>query len=104
MGYPIKSQIVLDLAGWGPTGDLIDHSWFRHIQRKEKPYYQAILLLGRIAYMYRPVDVLDPRNQLVIGRAQKFEADLWQQSRRSLATYFGMSMNLKTAVETLKMV
>lgn len=103
MSYPIKSQAVLDLAGWAPTGDLIDHSWFRHIRRKNKPYYQAILLLGRITYMYRPVDVLDPRNQLVIGRAQKFEADLWQQSRRSLASYFGMSMNdVDAALETLK--
>ncbi|MFA7059925.1 MAG: hypothetical protein WC156_03815 [Pedobacter sp.] len=86
-------------------GDLIDHSWFRHIRRKNKPYYQAILLLGRITYMYRPVDVLDPRNQLVIGRAQKFEADLWQQSRRSMATYFGMSMNdVDAALEALKRI
>lgn len=105
MSYPIKSQAVLDLAGWAPTGDLIDHSWFRHIRRKNKPYYQAILLLGRITYMYRPVDVLDLRNQLVIGRAQKFEADLWQQSRRSLATYFGMSMNdVDAALEALKRI
>jgi hypothetical protein len=103
MSYPIKSRIVRELAGWAPTGDIIDHSWFSHIRRKDKPYYQAILLLGRIAYMYRPVDVLDPRNQLVIGRAQKFEADLWQQSRRSLATYFGMSMNdVDAALEALK--
>ena len=86
-------------------GDLIDHSWFRHIRRKNKPYYQAILLLGRITYMYRPVDVLDPRNQLVIGRAQKFEADLWQQSRRSLANYFGMSMNdVDAALDALKRI
>jgi hypothetical protein len=105
MSYPIKSQAVLDLAGWAPMGDLIDHSWFRHVRRKNKPYYQAILLLGRITYMYRPVDVLDPRNQLVIGRAQKFEADLWQQSRRSLATYFGMSMNdVDAALEALKRI
>jgi hypothetical protein len=103
MSYPIKSQTVLDLAGWAPTGDSIDHGWYRHIRRKNKPYYQAILLLGRITYMYRPVDVLDPRNQLVIGRAQKFEADLWQQSRRSLATFFGMSMNdVDAALEALK--
>lgn len=95
----------MDLSGWAPTGDLIDHSWFRHVRRKNKPYYQAILLLGRITYMYRPVDVLDPRNQLVIGRAQKFEADLWQQSRRSLATYFGMSMNdVDAALEALKRI
>jgi hypothetical protein len=105
MSYPIKSQIVRELAVWAPTGDIIDHSWFRHIRRKDKPYYQAILLLGRIAYMYRSVDVLDPRNQLVIGRAQKFEADLWQQSRRSLATYFGMSMNdVDAALEALKRI
>ena len=95
----------MDLAGWAPTGDLIDHSWFRHVRRKNKPYYQAILLLGRITYMYRPVDVLDPRNQLVVGRAQKFEADLWQQSRRSLAAYFGMSMNdVDAALEALKSI
>lgn len=105
MSYTIKSQAVLDLAGWAPMGDLIDHSWFRHVRRKNKPYYQAILLLGRITYMYRPVDVLDPRNQLVVGRAQKFEADLWQQSRRSLATYFGMSMNdVDAALEALKRI
>ena len=105
MSYQIKSQAVLDLAGWAPTGDLIDHSWFRHIRRKNKPYYQAILLLGRITYMYRPVDVLDPRNQLVVGRAQKFEADLWQQSRRSLAAYFGMSINdVDAALEALKRI
>lgn len=105
MSYPIKSQAVLGLAGWAPTGDLIDHSWFQHIRRKDKPYYQAILLLGRITYMYRPVDVLDPRSQLVIGRAQKFEADLWQQSRRSLASYFGMSLNdVDAALETLKRI
>ena len=105
MSYQIKSQAVLDLAGWAPTGDLIDLSWFRHVRRKNKPYYQAILLLGRITYMYRPVDVLDPRNQLVIGRAQKFEADLWQQSRRSLAAYFGMSMNdVDAALEALKRI
>ncbi|MGD9687977.1 MAG: hypothetical protein AB7U43_13500 [Desulfobacter sp.] len=105
MSYPIKSQAVLGLAGWAPTGDLIDHSWFQHIRRKDKPYYQAILLLGRIAYMYRPVDVLDPRSQLVIGRAQKFEADLWQQSRRSLASYFGMSLNdVDAALEALKRI
>jgi hypothetical protein len=53
--------------------------------------------------MYRPVDILDPRNQLVIGRAQKFEADLWQQSRRSLATHFGMSLNdVDAALDALK--
>ena len=86
-------------------GDLIDHSWFRHVRRKNKPYYQAILLLGRITYMYRPVDVLDPRTQLVIGRAQKFEADLWQQSRRSLAAHFGMSLNdVDSALEALKRI
>jgi hypothetical protein len=105
MSYQIKSQAVMDLAGWAPTGDLIDHSWFRYDRRKNKPYYQAILLLGRITYMFRPVDVLDPRNQLVVGRAQKFEADLWQQSRRSLAAYFGMSMNdVDAALEALKRI
>lgn len=51
------------------------------------------MLLGRIVYMYRAVDVLDSRSQLVIGRAQKFEANLWQQSRRALADHFGMSVN-----------
>lgn len=63
------------------------------------------MLLGRIVYMYRAVDVLDSRSQLVIGRAQKFEANLWQQSRRALADHFGMSVNdVDDALAALKAI
>ena len=93
MSYPISSDAVKELSGWAPTGDIIDHSWYQNIRRGEKPYYQAIILLGRIVYMYRPVAVRDPVTQLVIGYQQKFESDLWQQSRASLAAQHGISKN-----------
>lgn len=103
MNYEIASDQVRELISWAPGGDSIPHGWYRNIQRSGKPHHQAVALLGRIVYMYRPVPKQDPVTGLVIGVAQKFAADQWQQSREALASHFGFSKKeIDSALHTLK--
>lgn len=103
MEYEIRSDQVQELASWAPGGDSIPHPWYRTICRSGKAHHQAISLLGRIVYMYRPVFKRDPQTGLEVGVAQKFIADMWQQSREALANHFGYTKKeVDSALITLK--
>jgi hypothetical protein len=110
MGYPISSQITQELAqdSWAPVGDIVDPAWHRYLRYPlGKPHSQAVVILARIIYMYRPVceNVIDKESGLVseVRFSQKFKADLWQISRQSLADTFGFTLReVDSALITLR--
>lgn len=110
MGYPVSSQITQDLAkdSWSPVGDIVDPAWHRFLRYPSgKPHSQAVVILARIIYMYRPAreNVIDPESGLVteVRLSQKFKADLWQSSRQSLADIFYFTVReVDSALNTLR--
>ncbi len=97
-GYPLISPVTQELAdsSWKPTGDTLDHAWYRSVLLPSgKPHLAAIAILGRVVYMYRPVvrKIIND-DGLVVGTEirQKFAADAWQCSREALADMFGFGI------------
>lgn len=110
MGYPVSSQITQSLAkdSWTPVGDIVDPEWHHFLRYPSgKPHSQAVAILARIIYMYRPTyeNVIDPESGLIseVRLSQKFKADLWQASRQSLADTFGFTLReVDSALNTLR--
>jgi hypothetical protein len=99
---------LLSSDPWQPAGDVTDHGWYRNVTFENgKPHCQAVAILSRIFYMYRPVreEIRDPETGLFekIIMKQKFAADLWQISRQALADMFGFSVReIDSSLDTLK--
>lgn len=97
-GYPLISPVTQELAdsSWKPTGDTLDHAWYRNVLLPSgRPHMAAIAILGRVVYMYRPVIRQTINDEgLVVGTEvrQKFAADAWQCSREALADMFGFGI------------
>ncbi len=103
MSYSSGNPIVDAVGAINFQGDIIPHAWFKNILLKTgKPDLQAIVILGRIVYWYRPTTVFNESTGAVIGTKRKFKADLLQQSYEALANYFGLSKNqVKDATDRL---
>lgn len=100
MAYKIKNSATQSMteSNYQLFGDIIDPSWARHIKRKsndgvERTHFQAMLILAKIVYMYRPVKESSNIGDKATGQGsfQKFSTDMWQCSRKALADYYGMT-------------
>lgn len=108
MSYPITSPTTQEMAAdsWRPVGDTTDPAWYRTIRHESgKPHPNAVAILARIVYMFRPIKILDQQtgldDEVCIG--QKFVADQWQASRQMLADEFGFTKReVDSALETLR--
>lgn len=92
--YEIQNKQVNKLAQWVPSGNIIPHTWWTHplLQRGNRPYVQAILLLADVVYWYRPVNGREENGGGEIGLRQKFRADKLQRSRDDFAQLYGISI------------
>jgi hypothetical protein len=75
-------------------GNVIDHEWYHHVcYENGKTNFGAVLLLGSIAYWYRPrKDRKESTDEVINGVGEKkFKADFLQMSRKLIEKKFNMT-------------
>lgn len=103
MLYSSGHETVDRMAEWNPQGLVIPYTWFQTIQKSNKPYMPAIVILAEIVYWYRPSIIRDEVTGRVIGYKKKFKADMLQKNRSGFADTFGLTKNqVFTAIDHLK--
>lgn len=74
------------------VGNIIPHTWYHKLKRETgKPYMTAIIILADIVYWYRPIEVIDPNTNMVIGYKKKFNSDILMRTYAQLANMFDIS-------------
>lgn len=80
------------IAQMNIVGNVVPHTWYHKLKRESgKPYMTAIVILADILYWYRPIEVIDPNTNMVIGYKKKFSSDLLMRTYSQLADMFGIS-------------
>jgi hypothetical protein len=97
-------QIVRAVGEISFVGNVIPHSWYRHLVRPNgKPYVVAIILLAEVVYWYRPELVKDEASGRLVGIRKKFQGDKYRTSYPDLAERFGFGRDqVIDAVEYLE--
>jgi hypothetical protein len=97
-------QVVRAVGEISFVGNVIPHSWYRHLVRPNgKPYVVAIILLAEVAYWYRPELVKDEASGRLVGIRKKFQGDKYRTSYPDLAERFGFGRDqVIDAVEYLE--
>ncbi len=103
MLYSSGHDTVDQMAEWNPQGLVIPYTWFQTIQKSDKPYMPAIVILAEIVYWYRPSIIRDEVTGRVLGYKKKFKADMLQKNRSGFADTFGLTKNqVYTGIDHLK--
>ena len=91
-GHPIVDAI----GQLNIEGNIIPHSWYRHIKYSNKrgTYTDplACLILADLVYWYRPVEERDELTGELIGWRKKFADDLLRRSPSAWAEMFGVTV------------
>lgn len=105
MKYMTSGNETVDAMGMmNISGNVIPQIWYSTITRENgKPYLLAITLLGDIMYWYRPTEIRDERNGLVVGWKKRFRGDLLQKTYQQYADLYGESKrSIKAAMDRLE--
>lgn len=105
MKYMTSGNETVDAMGMmNISGNVIPQIWYSTITRENgKPYLLAITLLGDIVYWYRPTEIRDERNGLVVGWKKRFRGDLLQKTYQQYADLYGESKrSVKAAMDRLE--
>lgn len=97
-------QVVLDVGKINFSGNIIPHTWYQSIMRKNgKPNLVAITILSDIVYWYRPIEIRDERTGQFLGWRKKFKADKLQRGYADFAKMYGVSKGqVKAAMDELE--
>jgi hypothetical protein len=96
-------QIIQQIGEINLIGNVIPHSWYKHIQLNGKPDCTAILILAEILYWWRPRIIRDEHSGETIRIEKRFKADLLQKSYNDFCVSFGFSKKqVKEATDRLE--
>ena len=76
-------------------GNIVQHSWYRHIRYENKrgwfTCHLSCLILADLIFWYRPQEIRDEHSGHIIGHKKKFSGSILQKSPTDMAELLGCS-------------